>query len=54
MDALVPWLLVGLIPIAMMVLLYRLLARIARRRSTRHGIRLSEEEVKRERVFRDE
>ena len=41
------------LPIVTIVVIMRLLGRLTTRRSTRHGISLDAEEVKRDRVFRD-
>ena len=53
MDVILPFILIILIPVFMIVMVYRLLAWVTTRRSTRHGIEIEEKEVKRDRVFRD-
>lgn len=42
-----------LLPIGLIAGMYRLMAHLTSRRGTRHGIVMNEEEVKRDRIFRD-
>ena len=54
MQDFLPIALIILLPIGLIVGIYRLLARITAKRATRHGISIDEEEVRQERVFRDD
>ena len=42
------------LPVAAIIGIYRLLARLTAKRATRHGIKLDQEEVKKDRIFWDE